>query len=438
MNQDVPQLSDGLLKRPVAVFGDGESGRGACSVLARIGVEGVVYDARGAEFTRAAAARHSLAVFSPGFAPDHPWIRLARESGATALGEIDFASLFWKGRILAVTGTNGKTTLVEFLAHALGGIGLDARAAGNIGRSLSRLASDGGCTAATIAVCEISSFQAETMGFFAAEALLWTNFAEDHLERHPGMEAYFRAKAAVAERSGTVFAGSSVRAWVEANGGVSAAFPHPPGRPGWGPNWIDTAGQAPDPRLSGTVFADHPQRENFLLAAAWWRAAGYDAGDLFRAARTFEVGRHRLSRVAEIGGVVFWNDSKATNFHAVEAALGRFGSPVLLIAGGKSKGGDIAGFAGRIAPRVKRAFLIGETGAELAAAFASAGVPHSMSGTLAAAVRGALSSASPGDNVLLSPGFASFDQFKGYADRGDRFEALVRGANAAHPAFLAG
>jgi UDP-N-acetylmuramoylalanine--D-glutamate ligase len=130
--------------------------------------------------------------------------------------------------------------------------------------------------------------------------------------------------------------------------------------------------------------------------------------------------------VGEHGGVTFWNDSKATNFHAVEAALARFPRPVLLIAGGKAKGGDLAGFVRRIAPRVKHAFLIGETQTELATFCTAGHVAHTVCATLAEAVRGALAQATAGDAVLLSPGFASFDQFRNYEDRGDQFEQLIR------------
>jgi UDP-N-acetylmuramoylalanine--D-glutamate ligase len=423
MKPAIPDLLKPLLDRPVAVFGDGESGSGVRALLGGIGIGCAVYDARGVEFTPAAAARHGLAVFSPGFPPDHPWIGWARAAGGTALGEVDFASLFWRGRVVAVTGTNGKTTLVEFLVHALRAAGFDARAAGNIGRSFSGLAAEPGCSADTIAVCEVSSFQAETLAHFRAEAALWTNFAEDHLERHGSMGAYFRAKCPVAARAASLFAGTSVGVWVKES---APGFLASVGKPGSETPWIDTADLPADPGLAGTVFAEYPQRENFILAAAWWRAAGYDAAVLYRAARSFRLGRHRLARVAEAGGVAYWNDSKATNFHAVEGALRRFPSPVLLIAGGKSKGGDIAGFARRIAPRVKRAYLIGETGGALGASLSAAGAPHEFSGTLEAAVRDASAAAVAGDNILLSPGFASFDQFLGYADRGDRFERLVR------------
>jgi UDP-N-acetylmuramoylalanine--D-glutamate ligase len=214
------------------------------------------------------------------------------------------------------------------------------------------------------AICEVSSFQAETLEEFRADATLWTNFAEDHLERHPGLAAYFAAKWRLAEHTvaGKVFAGSSVVRFAREAGRASPRLVA-----------VATEGRPADPRLAGTIFAQYPQRENFLLAAAWWRADGRAEDDLIAAARTFAPGRHRLDRVALLDGVSFWNDSKATNFHAVEAALGGFSAPVILIAGGRAKGGDIAGFASRIAPRVKHAVLIGETRAELAAHF---GVLH--------------------------------------------------------------
>jgi UDP-N-acetylmuramoylalanine--D-glutamate ligase len=189
---------------------------------------------------------------------------------------------------------------------------------------------------------------------------------------------------------------------------------------------VATENQPPDSRLAGTVFAEYPQHENFILAAAWWRANGFDEAALLEAARTFRLGRHRMTRVAEIEGVTFWNDSKATNFHAVEAALGGFKAPVVLIAGGKSKGGDVASFVHRIAPRVKHIVLIGETAAELAQHAAAFHVPHARAATLAEAVHRATEVAVAGDHVLLSPGFASFDMFRNYEDRGNQFEALVQ------------
>lgn len=408
------------LARPVAVLGAGVSGGGVLALLGSLGVEGVIYDARpgrGEEFTAAAARKHGLVVFSPGFAPDHPWLALARASGAACLGELEFAARFWRGRVIAVTGTNGKTTLTELLTHALGATGRRAHATGNIGHSFSRLVAErGGGEAGEDAICEVSSFQAETLEEFRADAALWTNFAEDHLERHAGLEAYFDAKWRLVERTkpGVVFAGSSV-----------VRYARQSGRPVHRLAAVATEERPADPRLAGTIFAGYPQRENFLLAAAWWRAEGHAEADLIAAARTFAPGRHRLDRVAILDGVSYWNDSKATNFHAVEAALAGFPGPVILIAGGRAKGGDIAAFVRRIAPNVRHAVLIGEASAELATHCAALQIAHTCCDVLPAAVQRAAALAVPGDHVLLSPGFASFDQFRNYEDRGDQFENLV-------------
>jgi UDP-N-acetylmuramoylalanine--D-glutamate ligase len=183
--------------------------------------------------------------------------------------------------------------------------------------------------------------------------------------------------------------------------------------------------------LEGSAFATYPQRENFILAAAFWRSQGMPEADLYAAARSFHVGRHRITRVATIDEVTYWNDSKGTNFHAVEAALSAFKKPVVLIAGGRSKGGDTAGFVNRIAPRLIHAMLIGETAAELGAACEAIGLPHSFCASLEDAVRTAASVAPAGGDVILSPGFSSFDMFLNYEDRGNRFEKAVNELHAA-------
>jgi UDP-N-acetylmuramoylalanine--D-glutamate ligase len=415
-----PTFLISLLQNPVAIFGGGVSGQAVRELLAQLGARNEIFDEKpgvgtGRAFDAAAAGRHPLVVFSPGFAPDHPWLQAARAGGCTCLGELDFASLFWRGRLVAITGTNGKTTLTEFLAHALIAAGESACAVGNVGLPFSRLPAQA-MSVNTIAVCEVSSFQAETLEHFHADATLWTNFAEDHLERHPGLEAYFAAKwnLLAHTRAGAVFAGTSVQhfarefgRWLPPAAGVSSED------------------AAPDPRLEGTIFARYPQRENFLLALAWWRHSGRPESALYAAAHSFRLGRHRLALVGELRGVSFWNDSKATNFHAVEAALASFSVPVHLILGGKAKGGDLAAFIRRIGPRTRHAWLIGETRAALAAFCATGQVPHTVCGSLEEAVRGAAAAARPGDHVVLSPAFASFDMFRSYADRGDQFEKLA-------------
>lgn len=421
MAMTLPDSLRPLLAKSVAIMGGGASGRGVKELLAALDVEAVLYDQRkgeGEDFTAAAARQHALVIYSPGFAPEHPWLAAAVAAGVECWGEMDFASWFWRGRVIAITGTNGKTTLTEFLTHALRSQGGAATAAGNIGYPLSRLVAeqDGG-TPEVFAICEVSSFQAESFRHFRAEAALWTNFGEDHLERHLTLERYFAAKwrLVVQTAPGAAFLGTSVQ-----------RFARKFDRPLAGMVGVDTEEQPADPRLAATVFKSYPQRENFLLAAAWWRASGFEPAALYSAAASFRVAGHRLAIVAEIAGVTFWNDSKATNFHAVEAALAGFDAPVILIAGGRSKGGDIAAFVHRIAERVKHVVLIGEVSADLAFQASTFRLAHSRCATLAEAVRRAAELAQPGDHVLLSPGFASFDMFRSYEDRGSQFESLVR------------
>jgi UDP-N-acetylmuramoylalanine--D-glutamate ligase len=408
-----------LLQRPVAVFGGGVSGQGVRSLLAEIGGVGRIYDEQAADaenrFTAVQAGLHGLVVFSPGFNPGHPWLATARAAGCVCLGELDFASLFWRGELIAITGTNGKTTLTEFLTHALVLAGRPAHITGNIGYSFSRFVVEQTGRVDT-AVCEVSSFQAETLERLRPTATLWTNFAEDHLERHSGLAAYFAAKWRLIERTapGAVFAGSSVQKYAAQSG---RTLPGPAG--------VATEGQQADARLAGTVFGASPQLENFLLAAAWWRLAGLPEEKLYAAARSFQLGPHRLARVGERRGVTFWNDSKATNFHAVEAALATFSAPVLWVGGGRAKGGDLAGFVCRIAAKIRHAFLIGETQPVLAGFCRELHVPITLCVSLEEAVRSAFARATTGDHILLSPGFASFDMFRGYDDRGRQFENIV-------------
>jgi UDP-N-acetylmuramoylalanine--D-glutamate ligase len=417
-----PAFLQAAFKRPVAIFGGGVSGDGVRQLCSAVGAASQIYDAKGSVFTEAAARTHGLVIFSPGFPPEHPWLALARANGAECIGELDFASLYWRGKLVAITGTNGKTTLTEFLTHALGSVGRDAHATGNIGHSFSQLVADKrGGAKDMFAVCEVSSFQSETLRHFRADATLWTNFAEDHLERHQGLEGYFGAKWNLVAQTdpGATFLGSSVQSYARKfDRPVAEAIA------------VATQNQPAEPRLARTVFAGYPQRENFLLALAWWRANDLSEAALYAAARTFKLGRHRLARVTEQDGVTYWNDSKATNFHAVEAALAGFESRVVLIAGGKSKGGDLAGFVHRIAPRVKHAVLIGETSAELAFHCSTFRVAHTSCPNFAEAVRRAAELAEAGEHVLLSPGFASFDMFRNYEDRGNQFEALVQNLGA--------
>lgn len=429
----LPAAIASAARRPVAVLGFGVSGQAAAALLRQCGCAVEAYDEKSvpgvrAEFGPEEAKRHDLVIYSPGFRQEHPWLVTARAAGCQCLGELDFASLFWQGRLIAVTGTNGKTTLTEFLATALRRQGLSAVPAGNIGHPLSRL-DDLGATQDRVAVCEVSSFQAEGLQYLRPHAVLWTNFDEDHLDRYANLRDYFEAKWNLVERLAQprLVVGESVALLAEKFGRKL-------------PGHAVVVRRAGALRLvpRGSVFDSYPQSENYLVARAYWELEGYPVNVLEETAQSFSTRRHRLARVAEWEGVAYWNDSKGTNFHATLAALETFPGPVVWIGGGKSKGGDIEGFAARAAGRVREAFLIGETAGVLAAGLHQRGVAATQCESLREAVQKAheTSRQSPPAQVLFSPGFSSFDMFHDYAERGLAFEQAVLGLKAARPGVI--
>lgn len=412
---DFPESLKRRLARPAAILGAGVSGRAVADALGAAGFASVVYDAQGGNATFGAdeAGRHDLVIYSPGFAQTHPWLLAARRAGRMCLTELDFGALLWTGPAIAITGTNGKTTLTEFLSFAHKRAGQDAIACGNVGLPFTALhatVSNG----AFLAVVEVSSFQAEDLRHFTPEAVLWTNFDEDHLDRHGDLESYFRAKFRLLERlppGGVLVVGESV---VEAARRFGIELP--------AETLVATRAEVADGVPAGSMFESWPQRENWALAVRYWQAKGLPLRSLEESARLFRAAPHRLRKVAEAQGVEYWNDSKGTNFHAVFAALEQFAVPVRWIGGGKWKGGDLRRFAERLAPRIEAAYLIGETGPELQRHLAGLGRAARCFPGLQDAVVAASKEAQGPTAILLSPGFASFDQFQGYAERGTVFE----------------
>jgi len=412
---DFPESLRRRLARPAAVLGAGVSGAAVAEALAAGGFASVIYDEKGDNraFGPEEAARHDLLVYSPGFPQAHPWLLAARRAGLPCLSELDFGALLWTGPAVAVTGTNGKTTLTEFLAFAFKRASLDAVACGNVGlplTSLHRTASTG----SFLAVVEVSSFQAEDLRHFTPEAVLWTNFDEDHLDRHGDLETYFRAKFKLIERmmpGGILVVGESVAAHARRFG---IELPESV--------IVATRAEAAPTVPAGSPFDSWPQLENWAVAVAYWRVRGLPLRVLEESARIFRLAPHRLRKVAEASGVEFWNDSKGTNFHAVLAALAQFSVPVRWIGGGKWKGGDLRRFAENVAPLVDSAWLIGETAPELERHFLSLGRPVRRFDSLQDAVLAAAKDAPAPTVVLLSPGFSSFDMFRSYAERGVVFE----------------
>ena len=405
------------LNRPVAVFGCAVSGRSIGRLLQHLGVPAEFFDTAGVngaskDFSDFHATRHELVVYSPGFSQNHPWLLKAREHGLICLGEMDFASIFWKGRIVAVTGTNGKTSLTKFLTEALRFNGQDAFAVGNIGMPLSQLIPDLNDPDA-VALCEVSSFQSEKLSHFVPDSLLWTNISADHLDRHETMENYFKAKYRLVERlsSPRLVVGASVAHYAKEVGAALPAHAE-----------IVEDVDVEDVNVpEGTVFTDRPQRENYALAHRFWNLTGFNNDMLELSARRFSLPRHRLQRVAEWDGVSFWNDSKATNFGATMAALKRFGHRVHWIGGGSFKGGDIAPFADSILPHLDGAYLIGETASHLQQHLSDRGAFVEAYSGLQNALLAAYMRAKKPSVILFSPGFSSFDQFTSYEDRGNTF-----------------
>jgi UDP-N-acetylmuramoylalanine--D-glutamate ligase len=418
----------GTYKR-VAIFGAGVSGQAARRLVLSLGLEPCLFDAGGrgdtADFSAASLGGFDVFVFSPGFAIAHPWRVLAQRSGRPCYGELGFAAIHWRGRLLGVTGTNGKTTITSLLCNALNAAGQVAVEAGNIGTPLSDCVLGDANHAEATAVCEISSFQAELPDGLQLDGLIWSNFAEDHLDRYDSMAEYFASKAQLLSclRPGAPSVlGVDVMMFDSKVSGISGAIV------------VDEDSDLIDRLAPDSPFNTSPQSANFALAVALWRALDQPVESLIDSANAFQLAAHRLSPVDSWGGVTFWNDSKATNFHAVLAAIDGLDGRVYWIGGGSGKGGDFDAFARSIAPKVEAVFLYGEVGESLAESFMPVHSCVEIRADLGAAVEVATRAAlanSP-SVVLLSPGFASFDQFSGYAARGKSFISTVFSLKDAH------
>lgn len=413
------------MNQRIAIFGAGLSGNAARKLaLARGDIPTLFDEARQGDaevFDLSRLHDFDAFVFSPGFSSKHPWRKWVAKSGKRLRSELGFAAEHWQGSIIGVTGTNGKTTLTRFLAGVLVQSGKRALAAGNIGRPLSELVLDPASDASSIAVCEISSFQAELPEGLKLDALLWTNFAEDHLDRYETISDYFRAKAGLLDclkADAPLIIGPQVVPWFQ-------RFQRPMDRAVIA--YEDTVQMA---RLRpGAALSRPPYRENFSLAAAYWRLRGEAEEVLLAAAHEFTLSSHRLDIVAEKAGVTYWNDSKATNFHATLAALMAVPRPVIWIGGGKMKGGHLQHFAEALSGRIHAAVLYGEAAPEMERVLRGK-VPEVHRAERfreAVLLASRIASASVPSQVLLSPGFSSLDQFNSYEERGKSFISTVLG-----------
>jgi UDP-N-acetylmuramoylalanine--D-glutamate ligase len=346
--------------------------------------------------------RVACVVKSPGVPNEAPAIVAARRRGLPVLGELELAWRLLPNRFVAVTGTNGKTTTTELLGAIWREAGLPAALAGNVGTPLAGLV--GEVDEATTIVCEVSSFQAEDSEAFAPDTGLLLNLTEDHLDRHGSFDAYREAKL-------RMFASQTPEQVAVVPPGVEV--PGAGRRVEFGPLPL-----APEEiRLRGAHNV-----ENAMGASAAAIASGVPKDAVAAALRTFPGVPHRLEEVGSVNGVLYVNDSKATNVSSAVRGIEAFDGGVHAILGGSLKGGGFEGLREAVASRCVAAYLIGEAAERLEQDLAGT-VPLHRSGDLATAVRDA--AAQPGEVLLLSPACASFDQFRDYEERGDRFRELV-------------
>ena len=426
-NHPRPPLPEG----PFLVVGLARSGQAAARLLAERGEKVIGADAGapdGAERLREAGVELNLdgdreelverarcVVKSPGVPRESPAVRRALTLGVPVIGELELAWRLLPNRFVAVTGTNGKTTVAELLGHVWTKAGEPVAVAGNVGTPLASLVGD--LDAGATVVCEASSFQLEDSTNFAPECALLLNATPDHLDRHRNFDEYLGAKlrifacqraedTAIINRSDPVIAGLELPGEAREVDVATAEIPFQP---------------------SGAWVAGAHNAQNARFAATAALAMSLDPTAVGTGIASFRGLPHRLEHVAEIGGVAYVNDSKATNVAAAAAALRSFEGGVHVLLGGSLKGEDFAGLSAPVAERAVAAYLTGPAADPIAAVLATTGVPVQRYPGLEQAFAAASTAAEPGQTVLLAPACASFDAYRDYEFRGEHFRQLVQG-----------
>jgi UDP-N-acetylmuramoylalanine--D-glutamate ligase len=371
------------------------------------------------------SSTYDLAVLSPGIDPSSALAQNFSSRRVDTIGELELGWQFCDTPVIAVTGTNGKTTTTELLAQMLNACGQRTIACGNIGKPLSEVAREN--KQFDVLTVEVSSFQLETIRTFRPSISLWLNFAPDHLDRYRSVSEYRAAKLRIFENQ----AEDDVAI-------VNATENLPRIRPRM--ITFSAYTHKADFRLSqgAIIYENEPvlgvadtklrgahNIENLMATLAAGVARGLSFQQMAAAVSTYQPQPHRCELVRELGGVSYINDSKATNLDAVEKALRAQTQPVVLIAGGKDKGFTFDPLRELVQEKVRSTILIGEMARSIARSWSGA-VKIDFANSLASAVERAHAIAKPGEIVLFSPGTSSFDMFKSYADRGDQFRALVQ------------
>ncbi len=445
-----------LKGKKVLVVGLGKSGLAAALFLRHKGAQVTVSDVRSAESLAkeipalleegimVEAGGHGLLTFrrqdlivvSPGVPLDTPELAQARNLALPIIGELELAARFLKGEILAITGSNGKTTTTALAGEILKEAGYATLVAGNIGVAVVGLVEES--TDQTWSVLEVSSFQLEGTEEFHPKIAVILNITPDHLDRHGTFENYALAKerifAAQDATDHVVLNADNPRAAQAATRARASVYwfsiEHPVARGAWVEDgWVVYRGAHQGQAERIMLLAKIPLKgehnvENVLAAVCAARLAGVPADAIARAIERFQAVEHRLEFVATINGVEYYNDSKATNVDATAKAVAAFKGGIHLILGGKDKGSDYTTLSPLLRARVRAIYTIGSAAAKIESQLRGVVSLHSCE-TLANAVKSAASAARPGDIVLLAPACSSFDQFENYEERGRVFKQLV-------------
>jgi UDP-N-acetylmuramoylalanine--D-glutamate ligase len=375
-----------------------------------------------------------LILVSPGIPLDILPLAAARKKGIPIRGELELFSRYCRTPVIAVTGTNGKTTTTALINEMLQEAGFSTFLGGNIGRPLVEYLLNG--QDRDFVVAEISSFQLDTTREFRPRVGLLLNITEDHLDRYPDFQGYLQSKAGLFRNQGKQDAAvlnwddPLVRGIGEALKGPVYYFSRtePLSRGAYLDQdrlRLNLGGPPEEYDLQAYPLPGVHNRENALAAVLGARLLGAAPEAVQRALDRFKGFRHRLEWVAEVRGIQFFDDSKGTNVGAVVKALEGFSQPVILIAGGRDKGGDYGPLKGLIREKVKALILIGEAREKMREALGDL-TPTELADSLETAVFRSCSQGEPGDVVLLSPGCSSFDMFRDYAQRGEVFQQAVK------------
>ncbi|MGI9114348.1 MAG: UDP-N-acetylmuramoyl-L-alanine--D-glutamate ligase [Chthoniobacterales bacterium] len=431
--------------KKIAVLGAGLSGTAAATLLKANGANVTVLDsadeakllkstlanlrATGVRVITGTAADSNrdacdLVVLSPGIDPDSALAQNFSSREIEMIGELELGWQFCERPVIAITGTNGKTTTTELIAQMLNACGQRTVACGNIGKPLTHVVRDQ--SQLDVLTVEVSSFQLETIKTFRPQIALWLNFAPDHLDRYASVAEYRTAKLRIfenqtAEDFAVINAAETLLQMKPKRITFSAYDDRADFRLANGTVYFKETAVL---RLAEAKLRGSHNIENLMATLGAGRARGLSFEQMVPPLCAYEPQPHRCEFVRTLRGVDYINDSKATNLDAVEKALAAQTKRVVLIAGGKDKGFDFQPLRKSVGEKVRAAILIGEMANRICQDWREA-TRCEIAGSLAEAVERAHATASAGEVVLFSPGTSSFDMFKSYADRGDQFRQLV-------------